>query len=137
MAERPKQPPEHPAEHLRPVEDPDIDASLNEALSSLEQMLAQHRGYAAPAPEEAVEIPVLDQVVAPGSPQARPGPLAARLSHSRLIERLASELETIVQSAVDEAMNDARRTIKRRIREHLDIILPEILEEISLHHPEE
>ena len=95
-------------------------------------------------------IPLLDEVVVPGSgspgasgPRApRPEALvdhtvelqalaAGAGAYRAIFERLASEIEVIVQAGVDEALRDAARAIRRRVNEHIEIILPEILDELS------
>ena len=137
----------------------DIEASLNDALSDLERMLAHHGdGEAAadgagPAPrepreEEPYTIPMLEEIVIPGPgisniqrtvpvlpADGRPK-LAAMdesASRQRLAVRLASEIEVIVQDRLEHAINKACEEIREQVRNHMDIILPEIVEEMLQH----
>jgi hypothetical protein len=48
-----------------------------------------------------------------------------------IFERLASEIEIIVQAGVDDAVKAAARSIRRRVNEHIEIVLPEILDELA------
>lgn len=133
----------------------DIEASLNDALSDLERMLERHGdsehgpGSGASGPEhegESYTIPLLDEVVIPGPGVAEfppdPAHLAAQTEHPaqdeatrrlRLATRLASEIEVIVQDRLEEAMERARDEIREQVRNHMDIILPEIVEEMLQH----
>jgi hypothetical protein len=134
-----------------PPDDDEIEESLNEALNDLEQMLTKHRGAVenAPRTEPAAEdgdqytIPLLDEVVIPGVKVHAAVPPAARgedpqpaieddepALRRRLAARLASEVEVIVQDRTEAALEVAREEIRERVREHMDIILPEIVEEL-------
>ena len=126
----------------------DIEASLNDALSDLERMLEQ-QGTEPPEPEDApgeeqYTIPLLDEVVIPG-PGVEPQVAAPIIAHDadadafdddepalrrRLAERLASEIEVIVYDRVERAIEQAKDDLREQVRNHLDIILPEIVEEI-------
>ena len=133
-------------------DDDDIEESLNEALSDLEQMLDRQRpepeatepaGEPVPEDGDQYTIPLLDDVVIPGVEIPAPAPtqaLAADISPTdfddepavrrRLAERLASEVEVIVQDRVESALESAREEIREQVRNHIDIILPEIVEEL-------
>ncbi len=97
-------------------------------------------------------IPLLDEVVRPGTePQvslpaddAKPvqDVLATANHHEhhddsepalrrRLAERLASEIEIITQDRIEAALEKAHEEIRAQVRNHLDIILPEVVEELS------
>ena len=97
-------------------------------------------------------IPLLDEVVRPGSEvHASPSSSSAnepRIDHDaetadenndnsepavrrRLAERLASEIEIITQDRIEAALEKAREEIRVQVRNHLDIILPEVVEELS------
>lgn len=97
-------------------------------------------------------IPLLDEVVRPGTePQvslppvsaAQPQAIVASQRHDeldgdsepalrrRLAERLASEIEIITQDRIEAALEKAHEEIRAQVRNHLDIILPEVVEELS------
>ena len=126
----------------------DIEASLNDALSDLERMLEQQgpepREIEKTPGEEQYTIPLLDEVVIPG-PGVEPQVAARIVAHDadadafdddepalrrRLAERLASEIEVIVYDRVERAIEQAKDDLREQVRNHLDIILPEIVEEI-------
>ena len=125
----------------------DIEESLNEALSDLERMLQRHRAEpeeepAPPVDDEQYSIPLLDEVVVPGVPVASatspaPAPQPALPEDDepalrrRIAERLASEVEVIVQDRIEAALETAREEIRDQVRNHMDIILPEIVEELT------
>lgn len=135
--------------------DEDVEASLNDALSDLERMLERHEDggkaeatAASPGPDpEPFNIPLLDEVVIPGpgigeiaagtllGAEIDPGldVLDEAARRRKLATRLASEIEVIVQDRLEEAMERARKEIQEQVRNHMDIILPEIVEEILQH----
>jgi len=51
----------------------------------------------------------------------------------RLADRLASEVEVIVQACLEVAINNACDEIRVQVRNHLDIILPEIVDDMLQH----
>ena len=51
----------------------------------------------------------------------------------RLADRLASEVEVIVQARLELALKDACDDIRIQVRNHLDIILPEIVDDMLQH----
>ena len=133
------------------------EESLNEALSSLEQILEGREERLHTPPDPVVEppahgsiedaqytIPLLHDVVSPGTEStlsderqsAHPGPVEADEGDAevcrRLVERLANEIEIIVQTRIEAAVQDAADDIREKIRNHLDIMLPEILEELNV-----
>jgi hypothetical protein len=126
-----------------------IEESLNEALSDLERMLQRHRGSGERVPQdppddgEQYTIPLLDEVVVPGvsvpgsdAPGAPPAEDAALdddepAMRRRLAARLASEIEVIVQDRMEAALATAREEIRAQVRNHMDIILPEIVDELT------
>lgn len=130
------------------------DAGLQQALNSLEEILegkeraepepvSETRQAAPPVTDDAqYTIPLLEDVVsraptaseppAPTPPPREPvGSIVADPECQSIIERLSSEIEVIVQASVDEAMSRANEQIAERVRDHIDIILPEILDEIA------
>ena len=123
--------------------EPSAEESLDEALDYLERMLEGREGSQSerpgspPAEEHQYEIPLLDEVVRPGS-ESEPAPFPAaehegeafeELSR-RVAERLASEIEIIVNDSIERAVGEALADAQARIRDHLAIVLPEIVEEL-------
>ncbi len=126
--------------------------SLSEALNGLEQIL-EHRQRAGretgkPAEKEPppvpadpqYTIPLLHDVVVPGSDGQGPehdhgGPLEHGVEEAeacrKLVERLANEIEVIVQARVEAAVQEAAEDIREQVRNHLEIMLPEIIEELN------
>ena len=93
------------------------EESLSEALNGLEQILERRRR---------------------GRPDAVP-PVAdaAESAHAdaqytiTLSERLANEIEVIVQARVETALQEAAEDIREQVRNHLEIMLPEIIEDLN------
>ena len=94
--------------------------------------------------EQQYVIPLLDEVVIAGpdgyTPQAEAGGVKQSFPdddddepalRKRLAERLASEVEIITQDRIEAALETAREEIRVQVRNHLDIILPEIVEELN------
>ena len=139
----------------------DAEESLSEALSGLERILVQRQRHAraddtppeprprarASTPRPAADgaqytIPMLNDVVTPGNdapPPAdgardtrpiEPGPEEEELCR-RLTERLANEIEVLVQARIETAVQEAAGDIREQVRNHLEIMLPEILEELN------
>lgn len=117
--------------------------SLNEALDALAELLertsaeggtSESAGGDTDAGDEegSFSIPLLEDVVDPDQegPQAEPA-VSREEIYRRLVDRLTNEVEIIVQTGLDEAVGDARRRILAQIREHIEIILPEVLEELA------
>ena len=88
-------------------------------------------------------IPMLNDVVVPGNDTPstpadggrdvhplQPGPEEEELCR-RLTERLANEIEVLVQARVETAVAEAAHDIREQVRNHLEIMLPEILEELN------
>ncbi len=129
--------------------------SLSEALNGLEQIL-EHRQRAGretgkpaeneppPAPADPqYTVPLLHDVVVPGGD----GPAGRGADHDhggslergvdeaeacrKLVERLANEIEVIVQARVETAVQEAAEDIREQVRNHLEIMLPEIIEELN------
>ena len=140
------------------IEESLIEESLHHALSNLEQILERHEDPAGDSlgdgsgervadqahidgGEEQYVIPLLDDVVI-ASPSGYTPPPAARVNQpfidaddepalrKRLAERLASEIEIITQDRIEAALETAREEIRVQVRNHLDIMLPEIVEEL-------
>ncbi len=87
-------------------------------------------------------LPLLDDVVIPGGlldeetsdlTDDEPGvePLEEMPPYADLLSRLGSELEIIIENCVDEALSQARQDLMVRIKNHLDIVLPEILYQLT------
>lgn len=129
-----------------------VDEGLQHALNSLEEILEGKQRVEpkqvlpATQPKPATDddaqytIPLLEDIVTPTStsaPEPTPAPrepvgsILADQECQSIIERLSSEIEVIVQASVDEAMSRANEQIAERVRDHIDIILPEILDEIA------
>lgn len=130
------------------------EESLNEALNDLERILEQRRRLAdngsvtdsETPPGGQYDIPLLNDVIVPGedaSPEhdddrpASSGAHAALSGHPdydavcrMLVTRIASEIEVIVQSRIEAALENATDEIRQQVRNHIEIMLPEILEEI-------
>ena len=128
--------------------------TLSRAINTLEELLegrggenpgtAPHPGDALPAEDGQYSIPMLDDVVVPGAEldgnplvgdELPPRTLLERALAEKLVERLASEIAVIVEIGVEEALRDAGEEIMGRVRNHLDIVLPEILDELSHYAP--
>ena len=132
-----------------------IEESLSEALSDLERMLQRHRGSDPGGARDAADgrtdpphddeeqytIPLLDDVVVPGVPvpTAEPAPAVRAFDaveddepalRRRIAARLASEVEVIVQDRIEAALETAREEIREQVRNHMDIILPEVVDEL-------
>lgn len=134
-------------------DDPPSDATedLNAAISELEDALNERAPPETPLSSEDFDqleqgeqytIPMLDEVVRPVLDHDPEEPLLdyrAELqalsdgagAYRPIFERLASELEVIVQAGVDEALKEASKRILRRVNEHIEIVLPEILDELA------
>ena len=133
----------------------DAEESLSEALSGLERILVQRQRRdpagakprvrenaprrTASADDAQYTIPMLNEVVVPGdAPSAGaadveppdPGPEEEELCR-RLTERLANEIEVLVQARIETAVQEAAGDIREQVRNHLEIMLPEILEELN------
>lgn len=117
--------------------------SLNEALDALADLLertsaeggtseAAGTGTDTDEEESSFSIPLLEDVVEPDQEGAAAEPSVPREEiYRRLVDRLTNEVEIIVQTGLDEAVGDARRRILAQVKEHIEIILPEVLEELA------
>jgi hypothetical protein len=130
------------------------EESLSEALNGLEQILEQRRRGGGEAGQRAEDlpqaapadaqytIPLLHDVVVPGDEP--PGSAAGHDDMQaldpgideeevcrKLSERLANEIEVIVQARVETAVQEAAEDIREQVRNHLEIMLPEIIEELN------
>ena len=131
------------------------EESLSEALNGLEQILERRK----PAPPGRREpdrerpnpgpadpqytIPLLHDVVVPGDDgpheQASGQPLEEALEPGaeageacrKLAERLANEIEVIVQARIEAAVQEAAGDIREQVRNHLEIMLPELIEDLN------
>lgn len=142
MAQKPSSPP-------KPDDALAAETSLNEALSDLERIL-ESRGDPAGRPGDTTQtpageqykIPLLNEVVKPAetakdglsevyvSPTAPPGSPEYEEACRLLVTRIASEIEVIVQSRIEDALSSATEEIRRQVKNHIEIMLPEILDEI-------
>ncbi|MDJ0862203.1 MAG: hypothetical protein QNK18_10160 [Gammaproteobacteria bacterium] len=130
------------------------DKGLDGALDTLQGILEKRHVVPDPAGNEpeppplgfredaAESLPLLDEVVIPGGllDEGTTGlpddpspaePLEAMPPYADLLNRLGSELEIIIESCVDEALTQARQDLMIQIKNHLDIVLPEILYQLT------
>lgn len=151
-----KNPTRKPIEHVRRrvMRPSAAEESLSEALNGLEQIL-EHRQRGpreatepVPEPEAAADgqytIPLLHDVVVPGADLPEPEPsgreqrqapaseMEETEAYRRLAERLANEIEVIVQARVEAAVQKAAEDIRDQVRNHLEIMLPEIIEDLKV-----
>ena len=125
---------------------PVIDQGPDQAIDQgLDQGIDQGAGQEPPpAPDDAqYTIPLLHDVVVPGADlpempvpdQGRGEPPAPDIeeteAYRKLAERLANEIEVIVQARVEAAVQKAAEDIREQVRNHLEIMLPEIIEELN------
>ena len=139
----------------RPVPNPSAaEESLTDALNGLEQILEHRRKLPTererreatrptpPASDAQYTIPLLHDVVVqgadgPGQPAAHDHGAAPHAgapddeAYAKLAERLANEIEVIVQARVEDAVSQAAADIREQVRNHLEIMLPEIIEELN------
>jgi hypothetical protein len=125
------------------------EESLNEALNDLEKILQQQEDASAAADEptstaagQQYDIPLLNDVIVPEDgaveapaepyepPTAPPGSPEYDEASRLLVARIASEIEVIVQSCIEAALENATVEIRRQVKNHIEIMLPEILDEI-------
>lgn len=79
-------------------------------------------------------LPLLDDVVVPGDPDMPPPGTIQHDDlppHDDLITRLVNELEIIIEGCVDEALANAKTDFMAKMKNHLEIVLPEMLDELS------
>ncbi len=137
------------------VDQAGAEESLSEALSGLEQILEHRQAGRDEATQADVDapqavqtdpqytIPLLHDVVVPGNDEA-PGQVTGESDVEalesgvveaeacrKLSERLANEIEVIVQARVETAVQEAAEDIREQVRNHLEIMLPEIIEELN------
>lgn len=125
------------------------EESLNQALNDLEKILDQQKDASsaeditAPTPAgQQYDIPLLNDVIVPEDgemeapaepyepPTAPPGSPEYDHASRLLVARIASEIEVIVQSRIEAALEKATIEIRQQVKNHIEIMLPEILEEI-------
>ena len=131
------------------------EESLSDALNGLEQILERrqapppevHEPDGNPHPAAAdpqYTIPLLHEVVVPGD-DGSPGQTPERdhgedfqsdieddEAYQKLSQRLANEIEVIVRARVEAAVHEAAEDIREQVRNHLEIMLPEIIEELNV-----
>jgi len=139
-----------PSKPPKPASPRAAEESLNEALDDLERILEQQKD--APEPEadettptaagEQYDIPLLNDVIMPEDdaieapaeaydpPTAPPGSPEYDEASRLLAVRIASEIEVIVQSRIEAALEKATVEIRQQVKNHIEIMLPEILDEI-------
>ena len=93
-----------------------------------------------PRDEAQYPIPLLDDMVMPGElapPFVSAGdlaiddpPLGTAALRRRLAERLASEIEVIAQTRIEAALLEVSERIRTEVRDHIEIVLPEIVDEL-------
>jgi hypothetical protein len=152
--------PKQPGENLddgidRRMDQGPTEESLSEALNGLEQILEQRRrarpeaGRPDADPPQAepanaqYTIPLLHDVVVPGGDESSdPASIGDGMQAletgvdeeevcRKLSERLANEIEVIVQARIETAVQEAAEDIREQVRNHLEIMLPEIIEELN------
>ncbi len=134
----------------------DSRGSLGGAINTLEDILEdQHVApdgpdLAGPEGDEVGEgslaepeiIPLLNNVIVPGQALNRSdGPVVEDVAmqeelpeippHDDLVLRLVNELEIIIEGRVDEALASAKKDLMASIKNHLEIVLPEMLDELE------
>ena len=139
-----------------PASDKDLDAALDTLQGILENRhVVPDRTPPEPEPpplgfpESSPEpLPLLNEVVIPGGlldegmlelpdDEPRTQSLEEMPPYSDLLSRLGSELEIIIENCVDEALTQARRDLMVQIKNHLDIVLPEILYQLTRRNSED
>jgi actin-like ATPase involved in cell morphogenesis len=82
-----------------------------------------------------VVVPGGDEPNEPVSDQPRGEPLEPRAEATeacrKLAERLANEIEVIVQARIETAVQEAAEDIREQVRNHLEIMLPELIEDLN------
>lgn len=136
-------------------DEPDLFASPD-LLASPDLSASKASGEPNETGDEDAELPLLDDVVVPGSAEATTGADDYRTSRmienilptmgasaprvddrslaeiqARVVERIASELEIIIDTRMEAAMARLTAETRRAVREHLDIVLPEILADVA------
>ncbi len=125
------------------------EESLNQALNDLEKILDLQKDASAatddPTPTPAgqqYDIPLLNDVILPEDgeveaptdpydpPTTPPGSPEYDEASRLLAARIASEIEVIVQSRIEAALAKATVEIRQQVKNHIEIMLPEILDEI-------
>ena len=139
----------------------DAEESLSEALSGLERILVKRQRRASAdarprsressprrsegrsADDAQYTIPMLNDVVVPGDDtpsaavsaekdvQAPESGFEEEELCRRITERLANEIEVLIQARMETAVQEAAGDIREQVRNHLEIMLPEILEELN------
>lgn len=130
------------------------EASLNDALNDLEQILEKRKPQPKPKPKPKpvsekpastqYDIPLLDKVILPGRqaveatprgykqlPVLNPGSPEYEEACKLLVAKIANEIEVIVQSRIEAALQSATDEIRKQVKNHIEIMLPEILDEIT------
>jgi hypothetical protein len=139
-----------PSKPSKPASPRAAEESLNKALDDLERILEQQKDAPEPEAVEATptkpggqyDIPLLNDVIVPEDdaveapaepydpPTAPPGSPEYDEASRLLAARIASEIEVIVQSRIEAALEKATVEIRQQVKNHIEIMLPEILDEI-------
>ncbi|MCP5149325.1 MAG: hypothetical protein H6983_12570 [Ectothiorhodospiraceae bacterium] len=111
------------------------DGALDRALDDLEDILGHRDGRESDSAPHSV--PLLDDVVVRGDRRgAGIDALGLSPEEARALERvavrLASEIEVILNARIETAVTEALEDVRRQVRNHIEIILPEILDELGL-----
>lgn len=125
-----------------PDHSPPRDAALDSALNTLEDILQHRQGLAdgddpsrVPETPRGETLPLLRDVVIPGRTATGPAQLDPEPlhlpPHDDLVRRLVNELDIIIESCVDAALAEAKKDLMGKLKNHLEIVLPEILDELE------
>ncbi len=147
---------DHRDETQHAVDDKDLDTALDTLQGILEsrhvvpdkapmELEPPPLTFSESSPEP---LPVLNEVVIPGGlldeeeselpgDEAAAEPLEEMPPYADLLSRLGSELEIIIENCVDEALTQARRDLMVQTKNHLDIVLPEILFQLTKRNSED
>jgi hypothetical protein len=76
---------------------------------------------------------VADAPPAGHEPRQPPKPGSAEYEEAcrLLVARIANEIEVIVQSRIEAALQSATDDIRQQVKNHIEIMLPEILDEMT------
>jgi hypothetical protein len=139
MAES-KDPADPPRDPTANVPAQGLDGALDALQGILERrhvVVTTQRPPIEPPLADPDDLPVLRDVVVPGLPLQElqsAGPSTAGVTAppcEDLVRRLVSELNVIIEGCIDEALGRTRQDLMVRLTNHLQIVLPEILQELT------